>query len=45
MGSVHVYWQGTWVEAQWDSYCVGVWIGNHWYNMASFDAYVYEYQE
>jgi hypothetical protein len=45
MGSVYVYHNGVWVEAQWDSCCVGVWLGNQWFNMASFDAYCYDYQE
>jgi hypothetical protein len=37
--------QGEWIVARWDAFFVGVWIGNHWFNMASFDAYVYEYTE
>lgn len=32
---------GVWQFAKWDAFCVGVWIGNHWFNMGSFDAYAY----
>lgn len=35
--------QGVWQFARWDAGCVGVWIGTHWFNLASFDAYVYEF--
>ena len=34
---------GVWILAKWDSCKVGVWIGNEWFNMAQFDAYIYSY--
>lgn len=42
---VFVCLNGEWIQAQWDSVCVGVWIGNAWYNMGQFDAYMYSYTE
>ncbi len=36
--------KGVWQFAQWDNFCVGVYVAGQWRNLGSFEAYVYEFE-